>query len=340
MRFVRKPTEEERKELERMTAQEVGRVAMRAHIILLSARGYTVPEIAEIHQTSQNTVYKWLNRFESEGPEGLYDRPRSGRPPKVDSEVKRTLEEALSKPPTEQGYNFTVWTTSLLSEHVERELGKQLCPDTIRRTLHDLGFRWRKPRWSVEREDPKAEERMDAIAKAIWNAGPQTICLVQDETKLGTLPPLRRMWMRKGQQVRIPTPKKNEKFYSYGALDLESGEWFDSLFEKANSDSTISYLESLLAAYPGKHIILIWDQATYHTSKRVKRWIAKHDRLTVLLLPKYSPEINPVENIWRVVKQRVAANLTRALEAIQDAYRAFFDGQHPQALLQTAGLAL
>ena len=78
MRFVRDPSKVEREELERMTRQEVGRVAMRAHMILLSAQGYTVPEIVEIHDTSNITVYKWFDRFDARGPEGLYDLPRSG----------------------------------------------------------------------------------------------------------------------------------------------------------------------------------------------------------------------------------------------------------------------
>lgn len=338
MRFVRKPTDKEKSELERMTRQEVGRVAMRAHMVLLSARGYTVPQIEEAHNISNVTVYKWFDRFDEQGPRGLYDEPRSGRPPKVEDAVKETLKDALSDSPASLGYSFTVWTVALLRKHVEVKLEVRVCDDTVRRTLHELGFRWRRPRWAVEREDPEAAALMAAIARGILNADAQTITMVEDETKFRVLPPLRRMWMRKGQQTRIPTPKQNSSFYSYGALDMESGTWFDGFFEKANSDTTITYLKALLGAFPDKHILLIWDQAKYHTSHKVENWIDQQNRLTVLLLPKYSPENNPVEHIWRVVKQRVAANLTRALEALQAAYCAFFDEQEAQSLLQTAGL--
>jgi transposase len=142
----------------------------------------------------------------------------------------------------------------------------------------------------------------------------------------------------KGQQARIPTPKQNGHFFSYGVLDLDSGAWFDRFFEKANSDTTIAYLSAVLETYAQQHVLLIWDQATYHTSGKVQRWIEDQDRLTVYLLPRYSPELNPVEHIWRVVKQRVASNLTRAIEALQAAYGAFFEEQDAQSLLQTAGL--
>jgi transposase len=99
-------------------------------------------------------------------------------------------------------------------------------------------------------------------------------------------------------------------------------------------------LKDLLAAYPGQPILLIWDQARYHTSKKVRQWIDQQPRLTVLLLPKYSPELNPVEQIWRVVKQQITANLTRAVDAIKAAYRAFFRQKSSQDLLQTASLAI
>jgi transposase len=248
-----------------------------------------VSEIVEIYNSSNVSVYKWLDRFDAQGPAGLYDQPRSGRPPKVDAEVKQAMEETLSKPPTSQGYNFTIWTTPLLRKHIEKELGVALCCDTIRRTLHDLNFRWRRPRWAVQRKDPQAAQRMLTIAKTIWNAEPGTLFLVEDETRFTTLPPLRRMWMQKGHQLRIPTPEQNERFYSYATLDLENGDWFDCFFEKANSDSTLSFLKRLLKAYPQNPILLIWDQAKYHVSLKVQKWIDQQERLTVLLLPNMRP---------------------------------------------------
>ena len=347
MRFVRDVKEAERQELERMTNQEIGRVSMRASMILLSSRGYTVPEIVDIHKTTNVTVYKWFDRFDEQGPAGLYDLPRSGRPSKVTQEVKDCLEEALEKPPTEYGQNCTIWTVALLQTHLKNELDIQLSGSVIRNTLHSMGYRWRRPRWSAVKEDPHKAQIMKEIARTILNSSPETQCWIQDETKFRTLPPLRCMWMKAGQQVRIPTPEVNDSFYSYGAINLDTGEWFDHFFDKANSESTIAYLEALIETYPDTLHILIWDQASYHTShvcvpcgKKVERWLEKQDQLTVLLLPKYSPELNPVESIWRIVKQRVAANMTRLVDELKEAYLAFFETNDADSLLQTAGLAL
>ena len=63
-RSVRKPGDEEIAELRRMKRQEVGRVAVRAHIILLSSRGYSASEIADIHDVTGPMVYKWFDRFD------------------------------------------------------------------------------------------------------------------------------------------------------------------------------------------------------------------------------------------------------------------------------------
>ncbi len=72
-RYVRTLTEAEAAELQRMTQQEVGRVAERARMILLSARRYTVQDVMAVFECTDDTVYKWLDRFEADSPEGLHD---------------------------------------------------------------------------------------------------------------------------------------------------------------------------------------------------------------------------------------------------------------------------
>ena len=79
-RTIREPSEDERSELKRIKREEIGRVAMRAHMMLLSDRGLSAFDIADLHDVTHPTVYKWMDRFDEEGPEGLFDRDREGRP--------------------------------------------------------------------------------------------------------------------------------------------------------------------------------------------------------------------------------------------------------------------
>jgi transposase len=145
-RSVRKPGDEEIAELRRMKRQEVGRVAVRAHIILLSSRGYSASEIADIHDVTDPMVYKWLDRFDKEGPSGLYDRKRDGRPKKITEEVEEEIERLLEEDPTEEGENATRWTTDRIAEHLDRELDVDVHPETVRDALSRLEYSWTRPR--------------------------------------------------------------------------------------------------------------------------------------------------------------------------------------------------
>ena len=143
-RTVRKPTDEERDQLKQMKRQEVGRVAgrvaMRAHMILLSDRGYSPSKIADLHDVSHPTVYKWIDRFDKEGPGGLYDREREGRPPILGEEAREEIERLLEGNPTEEDQNATRWTAPRIAEHLERELGVDVHEDTVRGVLKKTRF--------------------------------------------------------------------------------------------------------------------------------------------------------------------------------------------------------
>lgn len=339
-RHVRDLTEDEREELERMTQQEVGRVAERARMILLSARGYTVQDIMPVFEVVDETLYKWLDRFEAEGCEGLYDRERSGRPPEIDGDALHELERLVEASPLDEGYEFTTWTTPLLRSHLKERMGIEVSDDTVRRALDRLEFVWRRPRWHVESEDPAFEERMAAVEEALAEAegSDGVTVLFEDETDVRRLPPLRAMWMRRGEQARVPVPSGNAKFALYGVLDPHSGETFTAPYPKGRSDHTESFLDGLMERFEGE-VVLVWDQASWHTSKAVERVVAGYDRLRVLLLPKRAPQENPVEDLWRALKRIVAANLARGLDALKEACRRFFEGLTRQDALRLAGLA-
>jgi transposase len=99
MLYARQLPDKEREELKRMVRQEVGRISQRAQVILLSARRKTVPEIADLFQVSQATIRFWVERFNAQGPGGLYDEERSGRPPKTTLEVRDTVVELVQDDP-------------------------------------------------------------------------------------------------------------------------------------------------------------------------------------------------------------------------------------------------
>lgn len=99
MRFVRPLTEEEVRRLEVMRRNEIGRVAPRAHMLLLSNRHMCMAEIARIFDLAESTVRLWIQCFEQEGMDSLTDKPRSGRPPKVSAATLCLIERDVLNPP-------------------------------------------------------------------------------------------------------------------------------------------------------------------------------------------------------------------------------------------------
>jgi transposase len=107
MLYAGQPTDEELQEPKRMTGQEVGGVSQRAQMALLSIRPKTISEIADMLEACCATVRFWIKRFNAEGPVGLYDRERSGRPPKSTEQVKDTIVWMIQDEPGREGYLAT-----------------------------------------------------------------------------------------------------------------------------------------------------------------------------------------------------------------------------------------
>jgi len=324
-----------------MKRQEVGRVSMRAHIILLSDRGYSAPKIAELHNVTDPMVYKWMERFDEEGPSGLYDRDREGRPPKIDDEAEAKIEELLESDPTEHGENASRWTTPRIVEHLRRDHGIDVHPDTVRDALRRLEDSWTRPRRQLP-SPADFEEQMAQVRQRISAASKETTVLFADETELKRRttrcpPPLRRMWQPVGKQRAVWVPDSNDDFALYGALDIGSGHTVTRAFEKERSDYTIQFLKLLQTQTTGK-VLLIWDRATWHTSGQVESFLEELGRFETHLLPPRSPEVNPVEDLWRELKKQVAACLERSLGTLVASCRRYFDRLSPEQALATAGL--
>lgn len=338
MIFVHPLRDDERQALHKLERQAVGRVARRARIILWSDQGRSVPEIASLLDLSQPTVRMWIRRYEAQGILGLYDQPRSGRPRKADDKLNAQLGRLVETSPNRLGYLATVWTVVLLTTHLAG-LGWQVSCSTVRRALHALDYRWRRPRLAVMRRDPYGSIRMSAIGRAIWEARPGDHIFSVDESEFKLLPVLRAMWTKVAHTFRIPTPDYNASLWAFGAVELFSGQWISGLYDRQTAANFVAFLEQIWAACPTGHIWIIIDHAPAHTAKLVAAWLEAHPRMTVLWLPKYASHINPIERIWREVKDKVVANYCYpTLAALRQAVQRHLASLTPAAALQTAGL--
>lgn len=336
MSYARQPTNEERQELKRMTRQEIGRVSQRAQMVLLDEQGRIPTEIARIFDTCVPTVRFWLRRFSAEGTAGLYDEPRSGRPPKVTRGVIESVGGMIRQDPAQQGYLATFWTVAMLILAVFKKLGLTLSPYTMRLMLRKMGLRWGRPRLAMpDKVDPQKAYKQWLIAKTVIEAGPDAVILYADESRMQLLPLIRSMWHWVGQQLRVPTPGTNDWRGLFGALDIHTGQWTYIVRSHIRKEDFIAFLEHLLVVYPTQSVVLVVDNYSSHTAGLVKAWLAEHERLRLLYLPKHCSHLNPVEPIWLQLKNTVAANrLYGSMQHLLDSITQFFNNMsHEQALL-------
>lgn len=338
MIYVRKPTEEEDRELRRMTRQEIGRVAIRAQMILLSAQGRSVPDIARLFEVDRKTVRFWMRRFDRQGPSGLYDEPRSGRPRLVTEAMRDQLVDLVQQDPAQVGHVVTFWTVAMLVLAAAKNWSVKLSASTVRQALHEARLAWGRPRLGMPaKTDPQKAAKQWAIAQAVIEAGESAVVLYADESRIQLLPLIRAMWHWVGQQVRVPTPGTNVWRALFGALNLRDGRWHYLVREHVYAEDFIVFLEHLLSVYATETVILIVDNYSSHTARSVKAWLAEHPRLQLFYLPTYCSHLNPVEQIWLRLKGGIAANrLYGSLHCLLDAVDRFFHDMSPELALAWA----
>jgi transposase len=334
-------TDGQRRDLERVRRRAVGRVSQRAHMVLLSARGYSVQQIAEIFAVGEDVVRGWLHRYQREGPTGLDDRPRPGRPPR-ERLARHIVDTQASQSPRAVGLVQACWTVGLLAAFLLARFRLPLSPSSVRRHLKASGWRWARPRLAPATHAPAGQRKVDPasgwklaqVARAL--ASTATV-LYLDECEVQLLPVIRAMWM-KGPRVRVPTPGQNRKRAVFGALDARTGALRYAIRERKRAADFVAFLEQLARAYPSGAVVLVLDNVITHDAKLVRAWLARpeHARFQPLWLPKYSAhEHNPIERVWGLLKGQVAANrLHGSIDALVEAADRFlaetrFRAPHP-----------
>ncbi len=324
-------SKEQRAELTQVSRQAVGRVALRAQMVLLSERGYSVPEIARVHDCGTDVVRGWLHRYEEQGVAGLEDEPRSGRPSK-DPLVGNIVDAQASQSPRNSGLLQSCWTVALLAAFLATRFGLVLSGASVRRYLHLQGWRWRRP-WldPTSKPDPEVVQKLAELERARELADRGLAHLLYfDECDLHLMPVIRAMWM-KGSRVRVATPGKNRRHAFFGALDAVTGEWHWADHDRKLAVHFVAFLKAVAEAYPTGALYMALDSAPTHTAKVVHSWLETNPRVRVLWLPKYSAhKHNPVERVWGLMKDEVAANrLAGSMEELAAYARRFFADLSP-----------
>lgn len=116
---------------------------------------------------------------------------------------------------------------------------------------------------------------------------------------------LLKVGLKKGGRHRIQTPKKRENLTCFGCLNIRTQKFYWKKSIKSGSDSFLWFLTQLRQRTPKKQIAIIPDNTSIHKSRKVKRYLKRHQNIHLFYLPTYSPEYNPVELFWKWIKPKI-----------------------------------
>lgn len=145
------------------------------------------------------------------------------------------------------------------------------------------------------------------------------VLLYGDESEALTHPYLARAWATIGADLRVPAPGQAKKVAILGSFDHKTRQLIVHTSKTKRSSDFVAHLEQLDQLYgpkpgqPAKQVVLVEDNGPIHTSKLPKAALAARAHwLTVEWLPKYAPELNDIESVWRDLKVHHLAHQTFA----------------------------
>lgn len=290
----------------------------RAHATWLSHKGKPIPEIAAILYRKPATVRQWLKDWEKQRFASLFTAyTGNANAGKLTPEQKQQVTQVLSQPPSDYGIPKEFWQVKDLKRWIDAKFNVVYRSDRSYHFLFRLSrFSWHLPdKFDLNRNDELVETKIREIREEIKPllASPDWVVLAADETRLVWETESRRAWLRTNQKTVIKV-HRNSQYQSFlGSLNLKTGKCHLHSLAWQEQTEMIKALRKLKRYYPGKRICLVWDNAPWHKGKLIREKLRKHHCLAnfhLIQFPPYAPDTNPVEHVWKYVKDRIAHRST------------------------------
>lgn len=268
--------------------------------------GESPEKVIESLGYSRSCIYTWLGRYRNGGWHALKTGDRSGRPTKLDGKkIKWIYKTVRDKDPQQLKFEFALWTRSMVADLIKHQFGIKLSLASVGRLLRQLGFTCQRPLYRAYQRDPEAveqwkKEAFPEIKKRAKKEG--AVIFFQDESGIRSDFHSGRTWALKGQTPIIETTGARFGLNMIGAITPRGEMNFMIVHGTVRAGEICEFLKRLMKGRDHK-VFLIWDGHPTHKSKLVKECIASFDgRLETFLLPSYSPDVNPIEQLWNHTK--------------------------------------
>lgn len=263
--------------------------------------------------------YEWLKRWNGGSPEKLKPAFGGGRPPKLSGDKQAELRQKL-----EQRCD---WTKKEVSRLIQEELGVTYSLRSMHRILRSLRMRYAKPYPRDYRRPVDAEVKLkSSLGNALGKlddleAEDNFVVGFLDECSPQTCANTVRRWaFEKPVVVRDTTKYKANTFGFYALGGVSVMEFLDN----SKKENVCRFLEEVRANNPDYTMLLVLDNLRSHTAQATKQK-AQELGITLVYLPPYSPDLNPIEQLWRCLKREISTAFFRSREEflalIEKAYK-------------------
>ena len=280
--------------------------------IRLSSQGKnTLEQIGSILKRGRATIARWLKSYREGGIENLLHREHKGRRASLSESDKEELTKKLLPGEWKRAKDIQTW--------LGQERGVDLKLGGVYYWLHRLRGSWKLPRKShEERNSAESKRFMEEIVRLLEELSipdDQDIHVwVEDEHRYGLISVIRRCWTIKGHYPKAIHNNKYEWGYVYGALGLVTGKAEFIYTPTVSLEWSKAFLNQIVSTAPEAIHIILWDRAGFHP-ETLDGELSKSVRFVPF--PAYSPDLNPIEPLWNVVKREIANELWKTLEDIE-----------------------
>lgn len=290
---------DQRKELlAELKIERARKYADRIRVILLLDDGETYADISKFLFLDEGTIANYRKRYKSGGLEELINDYYKGKMAALSEKEQKLLINDL------QSKIFP--TTKSVIAHVKKKFGVQYSRGGMTELLHRLGFSFKKatpvPGKANKRKQQKFINQYNGVK-------PHGIVYFGDSTHPEFAPTITYGWIKKGENFEVKTNSGwRRRVNICGAIEINSLDIIARSFETINKDSICDILRAIRRKNPDEDkIYFVLDGAAYNRSKKVKA-LAKSLNIRILYLPPYSPNLNPIERLWKFMKKKVTAN--------------------------------
>ena len=293
-------------------------------------RGYDESEVSKLLNFSVRTIEKWRNSFNFGGIDAVAIRGRSGRPRKISPKDFEDRVIPLLEDPSLA--NEAHWTGVKLHGYLRAELKEELGYSTLLRYLNEGEYRHLMPRKWPERQDPELREQFLSTIRQL-HGEPNTELWFCDECGFEGDPRPRRVWVKRGSKPKVPYFGNHIRANVVGAVQPQSGAFFSLVVSGVDQDVFQVFLDQLATETKKRDAktVLVLDNAAWHKGKTLN-W----HHITPCYLPPYSPDLNPIETLWRWIKENFftqwyAKSLEALIERLCTALKNCSDSPNPTA---------